>query len=59
MSAAPPAPPSPGAPIFRVGTKLGRSIYANDKFIGIMDDVEWAQIVVDVLNEIMTGADDG
>lgn len=59
MSAAPPAPPPSGAPIFRVGTKLGRTIYANGKFIGIMDDTRWAQVVVDTLNGVMTGVFDG
>lgn len=36
---------------FRTGRSLGRTIYKNDKLIGIMDRPEDATMIVDALNE--------
>lgn len=36
---------------YRVGRSLGRTIYRNDKFIGIMDTVDDAEMIVWLLNQ--------
>jgi len=36
---------------YRVGRKLGRTIYHYDKLIGMMDTEGWASIVVAALND--------
>jgi len=38
---------------FRVGRKLGRTIYRDDEFIGIMDRAEDAAMVVQALNTLV------
>jgi hypothetical protein len=53
VSTAPSVPPASGAPIFRVGRKLGRTVYVNETLIGIMESREWAKIVVEALNHIV------
>lgn len=35
---------------WRVGNKLGRTIYRDDVLVGMLDDVDLARAVVDVLN---------
>lgn len=35
---------------YRVGRKLGRTIYRDEKLIGMMDTVEDATYIVDLLN---------
>lgn len=37
--------------IYRVGRKLGRTIYFHDDLIGLMDTEEWAREVVRCLNQ--------
>jgi hypothetical protein len=37
--------------IWRVGRKLGRTIYINDVCIGMVDDVETAKLIVSVMNK--------
>lgn len=38
------------ATTYRVGNKLGRTVYRNDKLIGVMDTAEDAALVVEALN---------
>jgi hypothetical protein len=51
-SVAVPASPPPESPgqRYRVGRKLGRTIYCDDALIGIMDEAEDAAMIVDALN---------
>lgn len=40
---------------YRVGTKLGRTIYRDDRLIGMMDDAGDARWMVDLLNSAADG----
>lgn len=35
---------------WRVGRKLGRTLYRDERFVGICDDVNVAQMIVDAMN---------
>lgn len=37
---------------WRVGRKLGRTIYCNDMLMGMMDDMESADLIVKTLNAL-------
>lgn len=56
MSAAPPAPPLPGAPTKRFFVDADNNIQYHGKYVfpvGTMVDTTWAQLVVDLLNLAM------
>ena len=56
MSAAPPAPPSPGAPTYEFYVAADNSVVSDGRYpfsVGTMKDAEWAKLIADLLNLAM------
>ena len=49
--------PKPSEPLWRVGRKLGRTLYVHDQVVGMVDTPELAAAIVDAMNGEIAKAD--